>query len=429
MKNKNSLLHICPFFQYEPDIGLTFEPREYDWNQIEYWEMIAREAERGCFDAIFFADFWGAARDPISIRYGKNFPMLDPLLLVSRLSAVAEHLGFIVTMSTSFYDPYMVARKMQTLNHITSGRIAWNIVTSVNQKEADQLGVTLPGHDERYERAYEYVDLVKQLWASWEPDAVVNEYDDQRISDPNKVHRVDFDGRWFKSAGPLAVHHNPAGDPVLVQAGSSPEGMKFAGTHAEIIFSPAGPTHVKKERADKFRSAISDAGRDPYSVKLLFPIGGCVAETRSEAEERAAQIAESVPDEVGLSTLEGMSGFDLLKYPVDTQVSEIVDEVTGVRGLFNMAAGKGFTILDTARFITNRVSDERFVGTAKDVADNLEAENEAVGGDGYMLRATYFAPHYVRDMTNLLVPELQKRGRMRQSYKTKTLRSYLSEPQ
>ena len=162
MKHKKSL-HICPFFQYEPDIGLAFEPREHDWTQIEYWESIAKWAEHGRFDAIFFADFWGAARDPISIRYGKNFPMLDPLLLVSRLSAVVENLGFIVTMSTSFYNPYMVARKMQTLNHITNGRIGWNIVTSVNQKEADQLGVTLPDHDERYERAYEYVELVPKM--------------------------------------------------------------------------------------------------------------------------------------------------------------------------------------------------------------------------------------------------------------------------
>ncbi|MEM8857800.1 MAG: NtaA/DmoA family FMN-dependent monooxygenase [Chloroflexota bacterium] len=375
MTNKNSPLHLCPFFQYEPDIGLAFEPREHDWTQIEYWEMIAKWAEQGCFDAIFFADFWGAARDPVSIRYGKNFPMLDPLLLVSRLSAVAKNLGFIVTMSTSFYNPYMVARKLQTLNHITNGRIAWNIVTSINQKEADQLGLTLPSHDERYERAYEYVELVKKLWASWELEAVVNDYENKEISDPKKVHRVDFEGNWFKSAGPLAVHRHPAGDPVLVQAGSSPEGMAFAGKHAEIIFSPGGPTPVKKARVDKLRSAISNAGRDPYSVKILFPIGGCVAQSRTEAEERADQITVSVPDEVGLNVIQGMSGFDLLKYPVETKISEILDQVSGVRGLFNMAADKGFTILDTARFMTNQVADRRFVGNAQDVADSLEARS------------------------------------------------------
>jgi len=425
MKNEKLLLQICPFFQYEPDAGLAFEPREHDWTQIEYWEMIAKWAEKGRLDAIFFADFWGAARDPISIGHGKNFPMLDPLLLIARLSAVAENLGFIVTMSTSFYNPYMVARKLQTLNHITSGRIGWNIVTSVNQKEADQLGVILPGHDERYERAYEYVDLVKQLWASWEPDAVVNDFDNNQISNPEKVHEVNFDGRWFKSAGPLAVHRNSAGDPVLVQAGSSPEGMAFAGKHADIIFSPDGPTHVKKERVEKLRDAISNAGRDPRSVKILFPIGGCVARSQAEADERAAQIAESVPDEVGLNVVEGLSGFNLLDYPTNTKISDILDQVTGVRGLFNMAAEKGYTILDTARFMTNRVSDRRFVGTAQDVADNLEAENDAVGADGYMLRATYFAPHYMRDMTTLLVPELQRRGRMRHEYDSKTLRSYL----
>ncbi|MEM7798594.1 MAG: NtaA/DmoA family FMN-dependent monooxygenase [Chloroflexota bacterium] len=427
MTNKDRLLHICPFFQYEPDIGLAFEPREHDWTEIEYWETIARWAERGRFDAIFFADFWGAARDPVSIRYGKNFPMLDPLLLVSRLSAVAEHLGFIVTMSTSFYNPYMVARKLQTLNHITNGRIGWNIVTSVNQKEADQLGVNLPDHSERYARAYEYVDLVKQLWSSWEPDAVINDYDRKQISDPEKVHRVDFEGHWFQSAGPLAVHRHAAGNPVLVQAGSSPEGVAFAGQHAEIIFGPGGPTPVRKGRVDKWRSAVSDAGRDPQAVKILFPIGGCVAQSRSEAEERAAQIAESVPDEVGLNMVEGLSGFDLLKYPVDTEISDILDQVTGIKGLFNMAADKGFTILDVARFMTNQVADKRFVGTPQDVADSLEADVEEVGADGYMFRASYYAPHYVRDMATLLIPELQRRGRMRQSYGSKTLRSYLAE--
>ena len=406
---------------------MAFEPREYDWTQIEYWETIAKWAEQGRFDAIFFADFWGAARDPISIRYGKNFPMLDPLLLVSRLSAVAENLGFMVTMSTSFYNPYMVARKMQTLNHITNGRIGWNIVTSVNQKEADQLGMTLPGHDERYERAYEYVDLVKKLWASWEPDAVINDYDNYQISEPDKVHPVDFDGRWFKSAGPLAVHRNPIGDPVLVQAGSSPEGMKFAGKYAEVIFGPSGPTAVIKARVEKLRAAVSDAGRDPYAVKILFPIGGCVAQSRSEADERAAQIAASVPDEVGLNVAQGLSGFDLLSYPVNTKVSDILDQVTGVRGLFNMAADKGFTILDVARFMTNRVAEQQFVGTAADVADSIEAETEEIGCDGYMFRASYYAPHYVRDMATMLIPELQRRGRMRQSYESKTLRSYLAQ--
>ena len=282
MSKAKPIIHLNLFSLYEPDLGLRFThsanraAEKPEWTAIEYWEQLARLANRGKLDAIFFADFWGGTNDPISIRHGERFPLLDPLLLVPRLSGVAADVGFMVTMSTSFYPPFMVARKMQTLDHITQGRVAWNIVTSVNQREGDQLGLELPAHDERYRRAYEFVDLVKQLWDSWEPDAHLLDRENQIVSDPTKVHRLDFEGSWYRSTGPLSVQRGPQGQPVLVQAGASAEGVKFAGQHAEVIFGPGAPWNIKKKMVDRWRSAVSDAGRDPNAVRILFPVGGAV---------------------------------------------------------------------------------------------------------------------------------------------------------
>ena len=435
MPNQNSIIHLNLFSLYEPDLGLIFESSQNrfaykpDWTAIEYWEQLAEIANRGKLDALFFADFWGGTNDPTSIRYGERFPLLDPLLLSSRLSAVAPDVGFMVTMSTSFYQPYMVARKMQTLDHITNGRIAWNIVTSVNQREGDQLGIRLPDHDERYRRAYEFVDLVRQLWDSWEEDGLLMDRQQQIVSDPAKVHRIDFEGEWFASTGPLSVQRGPQGRPVLVQAGASEEGRKFAGKYAEVIFGPGAPWDIKKKMVERWRSAISDAGRDPYSVRILFPLGGVVSPGRTEAEERADQIGRSIPDEVCMQVVEQSAGFDLSGYRPDTPVREMVERVTGYQGIFQIAAERNQTLLELGRFIENKASDPRFVGNPQDVADGMEAEIEATGSDGFMLRATYYKPDYFSDMIELVVPELQKRGRARIAYRGRTLRAHIQQNQ
>ena len=429
--SQTEIIHLNAFTLYEPDLGIIFPDSDngprYPWTDIRYWEAIAKTADRGLLDAIFFADFWGGTNDRTSIRYGERFPLLDPLLLASRLSAVAQRVGFMLTMSTSFYNPYMVARKMQTLDHISNGRVAWNIVTSVNQTEGAQLGLTLPDHDKRYEMAYEFVDLVRKLWDSWDEDALVMDYDKQIVADPDKVHRLDYAGRWFKSSGPLSVHRGPQGQPVLVQAGSSPEGTKFAGKFAEVIFGPGAPDHIKKKMVDRWRSAISDAGRDPHSVRILFPVGGVVRPSRHEAKERATRIGESIPDEICLQIVSQSAGFDLSDYPPDTPVRQIVDRVTGYQGIFNIAAERDQTILELGRFMENKAADERFVGNPADVADSIEAEIAEVGSDGFMLRATYYKPDYFSDMIDLLIPELQRRGRARTAYEGRTLRSHVRQ--
>ncbi|MFK7803766.1 MAG: NtaA/DmoA family FMN-dependent monooxygenase [Anaerolineae bacterium] len=429
--SKSEIIHLNAFTLYEPDLGIIFPSNKTDakapWTDIRYWEEIAQIADRGLLDAIFFADFWGGTNDRTSIRYGERFPLLDPLLLVPRLSAVAKRVGFMVTMSTSFYNPYMVARKMQTLDHITNGRVAWNVVTSVNQAEGGQLGLVLPDHDKRYEMAYEFVDLVKKLWDSWDEDALVMDYGKQIVSDPDKVRRVDFEGEWFKSTGPLSVHRGPQGQPVLVQAGSSAEGTKFAGRNAEVIFGPGAPLDIKKKMVDRWRSAISDAGRDPHSVRILFPVGGVVRSSRLEAQEMAAQIGESIPDEICMQIVSQSAGFDLSDYSPHTPVREIVDQVTGYQGIFNIAAERNQTLLELGRFMENKASDERYVGNPADVADGLESEIDTVGSDGFMLRATYYKPDYFGDMIDLLVPELQRRGRARTAYAGNTLRSYVTQ--
>ena len=172
------------------------EKIRHQWWEMGYWEEIAATLEEGSFDAMFLADnIGGYGNDPDSIRFGNHFPLLDPSVLAARLAGKTDHLGFLVTMSTTFIPPYVLARTMQTLDHVTEGRIGWNVVTSTNPHEGLNVGIPLPPHDERYERAHEYMDLVYALWDSFEPDALVMDHEDRVMSDPDKVHRIDFEGR------------------------------------------------------------------------------------------------------------------------------------------------------------------------------------------------------------------------------------------
>jgi len=238
----------------------------HQWWEMAYWDEIAATLESGSFDALFLADnIGGYGVNPESIRFGNHFPLLDPSVLAARLAANTEHLGFVVTMSTSFVPPYMLARTMQTLDHVTEGRIGWNIV--------------MPPHDERYERAHEYMDVVYALWDSFEPDAMVMDHENRTMTDPDKVHRIDFEGRWHKSAGPLCVMPGPQGRPVLAQAGNSDPGRSFAAKHAEMVFAPVGTDDQRRDAIADLRGRASDAGRDPYDLKIVFTHGPIVAPT------------------------------------------------------------------------------------------------------------------------------------------------------
>lgn len=426
-------MHLNAFMLYcaGPATRLSWvypeEKIRHQWWEMSYWEEIATTLEAGSFDALFFADnIGGYGNDEVSIRSGMHFPLLDPTVLVPRLAAGTDRLGFVVTMSTTFSSPYQLARTMQTLDHVTEGRIAWNIVTSVNPHEGDNVGVPLPPHDARYERAHEFMDAVYALWDSFEPDALVMDHDNGVLTDPARVHRVDFEGRWHRSAGPLSVMPGPQGRPVLAQAGASDAGRAFAARHAEMIFAPAGTDEQRRETVADLRSRASDAGRDPYDLKIVFTHGPMVAETRAEAEAIQGEVLARPGYDLDVAALRSTAGFDLSTLTPDTRLSAILDRVTGMRGPFEAAVGDDDpTIAEFAARFRNMAADSRFVGTASDVADELEHLIDATDADGFQFAPTYYAPDYFRTMADHLVPELQRRGRVRTGYAGNTLRENL----
>ncbi len=416
---------ITSFSASPHTIGQWRLPRSYrgfDFRRLDYWEHLARTLERGLFDMMFFADAYtlheayGASPDA-AIRGAVQYPRMDPFTLIPALSRVTRHLGFGVTASTTFLPPYWVARHFASLDDVTEGRIAWNVVTSYPDAEARQFGLdVIPDHDVRYNRADEYVELCRKLWASWEPDAVVFDREAGVFADPAKVHRVDHEGTWFRCAGPLHVPPSPQGHPVIIQAGSSPRGLQFAARHAEVVFAVPGATARMGEQRDRLDEALVAAGRDPREVKVLWGVTPILGSTDAEAEARRQEIIDHASVEGALVQLSGHLNADLSTWPVDRPLEDM--EVSGVRGYIGGRFAPGEMLADLAKRLGTGVG-QHVTGSAATVADRLEEMDEAGRGDGFMFVTTTL-PGSVEDLVDLLVPELQRRGRFRTTY-TETL--------
>ena len=428
------MIHLTGFMIYCPaphtPLSWVYPPEKIrsHWYEMSYWDEIARTLEEGKFDAFFFADAWGAGRDA-HIRYALQFPAQDPVVLVPRLAALTRHLGFAVTMSTTFYPPFMLARKLSTLDHVTEGRIGWNIVTSLNRGEARNFGMDeMPPHDERYDRADEYLDLVNQLWESWEPDAMKMDMETKTFADPEKIHRINFEGKWYRCAGPLTVAPSPQGKPVLFQAGASARGREFAARWSECVFGAGNGPQEMREFCDDVRARADRAGRDPRKLKFVWTAGPIVARTEAEARERQAEIVDRIPVEAGIATMSGHFNLDLSTFPLETKMSEL-PTVQGTQGMLERyrAGGNDPTLREVAGRYLNMASDSRMVGTASQIADVMQGMIEEGDGNGFQVTPQYYAPDYYRDIVDMLVPELQKRGLIRKEYNGRTLRDNLDQ--
>ena len=397
------------------------------WYQPEYWERVAHTLERGCFDMLFFADGLAGGSTPDQIRYAIQFPCHDPVSLVTYLSGVVKRLGFAVTMSTTFYPPFLLARTLATLDHLTQGRIGWNIVSSTSDAEARNFGLSeIPEHDRRYDLADEYLALCHALWNSWEDDALVMDMERQVFAEPEKVHRVDFKGRWYRSEGPFTVAPSPRRRPFLFQAGQSERGKTFAARHAEGIFSAARGTAQMRAFTDDLAARLDAAGKDPRAVPIFWAGQPIVAETESEARDRWREIRERIPLEASLAQMSMHWDMDCASYDLDAPVADL--EVSGTRGLFEMYQKRDpqTTLREIAK--TYLIGSDRnpLVGTPTQVVDAMIHLLEAGGGNGFQISPPYYAPHYFADLVDLLVPELQRRGVYRESYSGTTLREHLA---
>lgn len=397
----------------------------------EFWQEIARTLERGKFDGLFLADSFApydVYKDSIdpTIRYGVIVPQHDPVVLVPAMALATRHLGFAVTMSTNAYHPYVLARIMASLDHLTRGRVGWNVVTGVSRAEYRNLGLPdwIP-HDERYTRAEEYIDLCNRLWESWEPDAVVMDRETGVYADPAKVHRVDFEGQYFSSAGPLVAMASPQRRPVIFQAGSSGRGRDFAARHAEVVFSIQLHTRAMRSYSEDLRARAEQLGRRPEDVKILFGIQAFVGETLAEAEELQRQMLERIPLEAALARLSGSFGYDFSQVDLDQPLRYIESQASqGLVASLTTMYGAEMTVREAAIRWGASIGMPQIVGTPDQIADQLQALQEEGGGDGFNLTPTY-TPSSFAQFVDRVVPILQRRGLVRREYTGRTFREHL----
>lgn len=399
-----------------------------------YYARLGRLLERGCFDLVFLADIL-AVPDTLrgsmdsQLRHGALGALrLEPLLVLATIAAATEHLGLACTVSTTYAEPFTLARAMATLDHLSGGRAAWNIVTSFQEAEARNFGLaTHPERDERYDRADEFMAVACRLWASWDADALLRDAATPLFADPARVRRIDHEGTWFKVAGPLNVPRPPQGRPVFVQAGASDRGREFSARWAEVVFvTNPTPESTRAFRAD-VRARAEKLGRDPDQVKVLAGVAPLVAETRAAAAADRARLHALSTPEAGLSTLSYHLGVDLSMFPQDQVLPETMD-VPGVEGHYRevaeMTRRSGLTLAELGRQYGAGRALPGFTGTGADVADTMQAWFESGACDGFMVQVPYL-PGALDAFVRLCVPELQRRGLFRERYAGPMLRDQL----
>ncbi|GAA4675771.1 NtaA/DmoA family FMN-dependent monooxygenase [Frondihabitans cladoniiphilus] len=390
---------------------------------------LARAMERSGFDYLMIEDssnvpYTYQGSHDAYLKHSVDTPKLDPSILAPFLTAATKHLGIVVTCSTTEYHPFMLARMMNALDHVSDGRIGWNVVTGSNDGGAQNYGrdKQFP-HDQRYDMADEFIDVANKLWKSWDEDALVLDLEEGVFADGSKVRPINHEGDFFRSRGPLSAPRSPQGSPVICQAGGSPRGRKWASEHAETIIASASSPQKMKEYRDDVRARAAAAGRDPDSIKMLFLVSPVVDEDRETAVMRAKrQGAEmSANADFQLAALSRSSGIDFSKFDMDEVLGELVSN--GHQSSVAGYTGKTVRQLVESNPLTG--DGDLFVGTADDVAGAMDETMQEVGGDGFLIVNSYFPRRYVTEICDGLVPELQKRGLTRKKYEFDTFRENL----
>ncbi|WP_127496840.1 LLM class flavin-dependent oxidoreductase [Paenibacillus glycanilyticus] len=403
------------------------------YKDLDYWTELALLLERGRFDALFLADVIGVydvyqkSKDA-SIRDAVQVPLNDPAFAIPAMASVTEHLSFALTVSTTYEHPYAHARRMSTLDHLTKGRFAWNVVTSYLPSAARNFGLNeMIKHDDRYELADEFLDVSYKLWeASWEEGAVVNDRENKVFADPAKVHEINHEGRFFRVPGPHLSEPSPQRTPVIYQAGSSPKGKEFAAKHAECLFV-GGPTpeHTKQSIQEVKRLAES-YGRNPDDIKAFTFLNVVVAETTEEAEAKFEEYKRLWSGEAAKAQYGGSSGYDLSEYTDLDAVFEYKHTEHGQSRAASLTKDnpKKLTVREVLESFDTLKRRFAIVGNPQQVADGIQAYFEATGVDGFNL-THMITPGSLVDFVDLVVPELQKRGIYKTEYAPGTYREKL----
>lgn len=400
-------------------------------HDIDYYTHLARTAEAACFDVLFMAD--GAAvnyvNDPEGLRRMAPPHHLEPTTLLSAIAARTSAIGLVGTISTTYNEPYHVARRIASMDHISRGRAAWNVVTSDNIREA--LNFTdqpHPEHDERYARAREFLDVVLGLWDSWDDDALILNQETGIYLDPDRMRPIDHHGQYFHVQGPMNCFRPPSGHPVLAQAGSSPVGRDFGAATSDLIFTAQKSLEDAVAFRQDIRRRAQTHGRNPDHVKVLPGIVPIVGETPEEAEEKYGALQSLITPEVGLQLLRDLlGGFDLSPWDIDGPVPDIPPSNAGHARremLVSIARERNFTIRQLYEYAAGSRGHRVLLGSAKTIADDLQHWAESEAADGFALMPPYL-PLALDEFCAEVVPELQKRGLFRKAYRGTTLREHL----
>ena len=413
------------------------ESRTDTWSPA-YYRHLGNVLERGKFHLGFFDD-----RLSMPDMYGRNHAhtvqngircvKMDPVTTLTVMGMATSRLGLGATYSTTYYEPFHVARVFQTLDLMSEGRAAWNVVTSLNDGEAQNMGQDkVNEHDLRYDRADEFMEVVLGHWDSCEDDAIVQDKSIGYFADPEKVHRLDHDGTFFKSRGPFTVPRSPQGHPMIIQAGQSGRGKKFGARWGELIFLNYPNIEVGKKEYAEFKSDVANMGRDPEHVKITPAIYTVAAATKSEAEDKYALIDKLPTEGDALSLLSEALNFDFsVKGLDDPFTKEELDSIQGLQAIrdrvIELSKGPNPTVRDFIKYSQRGRPRDPIVGGPKEVADKLEEWFVERACDGFVFAASY-TPGSYEDIVDHVVPELQKRGLYHKDYSGSTLRENVGVP-
>ncbi|WP_370425780.1 LLM class flavin-dependent oxidoreductase (plasmid) [Pantoea vagans] len=400
------------------------EDRSTEFNTLAYWTDLARLLERGLFDGLFIADILGVydvyqQGITLTARESIQLPVNDPLMLVSAMAGVTQHLGFAVTANLSYEAPFPFARRLSTLDHLTQGRIGWNIVTGYLDSAARAMGnKQLLAHDERYAQADEFLDVSYQLWeGSWQDDALVVDRPNRLYADATKIHPVRHQGEFYQVEGYHLSSPSPQRTPLLFQAGTSARGIQFAARHAECTFVNAATPAAMHQQTQRLRQAAVEAGRRADDLRIFMGVGVIVAPTEREAQEKHRSYLEYASPEAGIAHFSSSIGLDLAAFELDEPI--ISGETRAIESV-----SKAYSGWTRRRLLEQHAMGSRYpliIGNPAQVADALLHWMDEGDIDGFNL-TRILNPQSYRDFIDLVVPELQQRGRYKTAYQPGSLR-------
>jgi FMN-dependent oxidoreductase (nitrilotriacetate monooxygenase family) len=412
----------------------------YTWNgwlDRRFYESVGRTLEQGLFDMVFMPDTlhipdqMGGSFE-VTVEYGGQAVItLDPLQVMAAIAGATTRLGLAATLSATFFKPYQIARSFASLDHLTAGRAAWNVVMSISDAEAQNFGDdAIPARQDRYDRGDEFMEVVLGLWDSWGEEALILDKETGTFADPRKVHYLKHRGRYLQVRGPLSVPRAPQGRPLLLQAGASARGRDFAAQWGEVIFTLQHSLPDMQAFYRDIKDRVEKAGREPEQVKIIPAVQPVIGETGSIARERADYANSLVNPLAGLAQISYHIGIDLTAYSLDQPVHD-VELAGGSRGSFDVilqgTRAENLTLGEAAmRFATSELTPQ-IVGTPAQVADELEHMFNERGCDGFMI-TPFHMPGSFEEFARSVVPELQKRGLFRTSYPGTTLRDIVGAP-